>query len=193
MLLSDIIQNLSLDNLNVEDDSEINLTKRYQKYKCFLKQLQDPLNIHEIVQEIIQNLDLMHKRYKLDYQELLPKEYCSVIDETSDNLESLENEEDDEEEQKVKLVLNANADSKSDLAVSYTSDKTCVYYTIDHVCKHLKLDDSFTVSPPSSEPCDDLNVIYFYEKSGVLQPNDEIWSILHLPPVRNGKNSLKTS
>lgn len=72
---------LELQTINPELDSETNISRRYQKFKCVLKEFYDPINVKEILYEIIENLDLNAKRYKLSsYQTLPPLFNCSIID-----------------------------------------------------------------------------------------------------------------
>uniref|UniRef100_A0A1A9W0K3 Uncharacterized protein n=1 Tax=Glossina brevipalpis TaxID=37001 RepID=A0A1A9W0K3_9MUSC len=73
LVLSDILHMLNIMPQNLEDDSETNLTLRFQKYRCLLKKMEyDPMDIKGIIYELIENLDLSHKRYKLDWNEPEP-------------------------------------------------------------------------------------------------------------------------
>lgn len=82
-ILSEILRMLDIDGSDSDEDSlyQRNMTLRYQKYRCRLHKLQDPIGIDEIINEIINNLDLEHKRYmiKVDdpYDPCLSARRCS--------------------------------------------------------------------------------------------------------------------
>lgn len=229
---------------NLENDSEKNLTLRYQKYRCLLKKIEyDPMNIKGIVYELIENLDLSHKRYKLDWVELeppfveqyedgeMPEHYTapeemqkSMIDSEYENLQNLhahkgklslepsmqlttliENtidtalERDPTSiEENLKFIeknlegqvlfFNKRFDIEPSMGASAdTSKHTCVYQALDHILDHLKLEDSYTTSQPSTETCELTRSIYFLEKFGMLAENQKEMCALHLPPVKKGK------
>ncbi|XP_036329834.1 uncharacterized protein LOC118741975 [Rhagoletis pomonella] len=70
-ILSEIIRMLDIDDNDTDEDSiyQRNMTLRYQKYRCKLKQLEDPIGISTIIDELIDNLDLEHKRYMVNLVE----------------------------------------------------------------------------------------------------------------------------
>ncbi|XP_011188801.1 uncharacterized protein LOC105216146 [Zeugodacus cucurbitae] len=82
-ILSEILRMLDIDGSDSDEDSiyKWNMTLRYQKYRCRMHKLEDPIGIVEIINEIINNLDLEHKRYitKADdqYDECLSAQRCS--------------------------------------------------------------------------------------------------------------------
>ncbi|KAI9584077.1 hypothetical protein GQX74_010412 [Glossina fuscipes] len=243
LVLSDILLMLNILPQNLENDSEKNLTLRYQKYRCLLKKIEyDPMNIKGIVYELIENLDLSHKRYKLDWVEpepplveerkddempehyILPEDLQKpTIDSEYENLQNLhaykgklslepsmqlttliENTIDtaletdpSSIEANLKFVeknldgqvlfFNKRFDIEPSMGASAgTSKQTCVYQTVDHILDHLKLEDSYSISQPSTETCELARSIYFLEKFGMLAENQKEMCALHLPPVRKG-------
>uniref|UniRef100_A0A0K8TXD1 Hydrocephalus-inducing n=1 Tax=Bactrocera latifrons TaxID=174628 RepID=A0A0K8TXD1_BACLA len=82
-ILSEILRTLDIDGSDSDEDSlyQRNLTLRYQKYRCRLHKIQDPIGVDAIINEIINNLDLEHKRYMLKvddpYDPCLSARRCS--------------------------------------------------------------------------------------------------------------------
>ncbi|XP_053960537.1 uncharacterized protein LOC128864803 [Anastrepha ludens] len=70
-ILSEILRMLEIDDTDTEEDSlyQRNMTLRYQKYRCKLRKLEDPIGITTIIDELINNLDLEHKRYMVNMNE----------------------------------------------------------------------------------------------------------------------------
>uniref|UniRef100_A0A1A9VXN7 Uncharacterized protein n=1 Tax=Glossina austeni TaxID=7395 RepID=A0A1A9VXN7_GLOAU len=244
LVLSDILHMLNILPQDLENDSEKNLTLRYQKYRCLLKKIEyDPMNIKGIVYELIENLDLSHKRYKLDWVEPeppfverecqdddMPEHYTTpeemqtpMIDseyENSQNLHAhkgklslepsiqlttlIENTIDtalerdpSSMEENLKFIeenlegqvlfFNKRFEIEPPMDASGdTSKQTCVYQAVDHILDHLKLEDSYTTSQPSTETCELTRSIYFLEKFGMLAENQKEMCALHLPPVKKG-------
>ncbi|XP_065356796.1 uncharacterized protein LOC135951140 [Calliphora vicina] len=228
MILSDLIHMLDLENINIEADSELNMTHRYQKFKCILKDLTDPINIKEILNEIIDNLDLINRRYKLCNQEpISPLPECFEIENkfrnhiqndseiiqrfnrySTDHIHSQIDDALNVEISQLQEEFNEKLDGIEDhfnsqtifvnrkfTAISSTTsvaagelsnEYTCVYHTLDHILSHLKLEDSYVLSLPSTETCDLRNSVYFFDKCGVLQANEKEMCALHIPAIRKG-------
>ncbi|XP_075147702.1 uncharacterized protein LOC142221779 [Haematobia irritans] len=224
IILSDIIETIDVEPIDFENDAEVNMTKRYQKYRCHFRELQDPLNIKGILHEIIDELDLMHKRYKLEWPKAEPlppaeprissngkpviapkllkeshinshkknirgdlmefgdSKFNESID---DNVTKSQHQENHQNSPLLFFNRNFNDDSASEISDN-TSTKTCVYHTMDQIFVNLKLEDSYYLSEPSSEACDPLRSVYFFQKSGILKENQMELCALHLPPVRKG-------
>ncbi|XP_061398688.1 uncharacterized protein LOC133334406 [Musca vetustissima] len=72
IIISDIINSLQLETIIFENDSEPNMTKRYKKLRCYLPKLNDPIGIRKILDDVINELDLTHKRYKFNLREPPP-------------------------------------------------------------------------------------------------------------------------
>ncbi|XP_067624734.1 uncharacterized protein [Eurosta solidaginis] len=147
-ILSDILRMLDLADSDSDADSlyHRNMTLRYQKYRCKLEQLQDKIGVVQIIDEIIANLDLEHKRYA-----------------------KLDEEEDD-----------------TCLSPRYCTSGEFVCKTLNDVLYSLKLEDSYDVSPESSEECDEDSKIHFVEKCGFIKKFTAIQSELFLPVVKPG-------
>lgn len=255
IVLSDILRTLDLFEINPEDDSETNLSVRYQKYRCLLPPLEDPAGVLDIIYEIIDGLDLMNRRYKLDYVDVpkampemdaielidddnnityvplnridthcelrtlfYPKTYGECQAETQkislphkpepDQRELFEKMIDEAltvqnstmevmareynsvshniayNRKKKRNISYANFDDI--LALKNTSSDN-VQYVMDHVLDHLKLDDSYTISEPSSDDCNMARTIHFVNKNGTIDEQDKELCEVYLPPVRVGR------
>ncbi|XP_037957607.1 uncharacterized protein LOC119687388 isoform X2 [Teleopsis dalmanni] len=79
-ILSEILWKLELaddyDSDAINEECGRNLTCIYQKMRCVPHHIEDPINIRQIIDEIIDNLDLEAKRYKM----ILDDNYLSAID-----------------------------------------------------------------------------------------------------------------
>ncbi|KNC22402.1 hypothetical protein FF38_04659, partial [Lucilia cuprina] len=209
MILTDLIQMLELENVDPDLDTEPNMTLRYQKYKCVLKPIKDPIEVKDILNEIMENLDLKGRRYKLCYQEDLTTANNPKTNDIHFSLQSIDHTQTDinvvkdieqfneETNEELKDHLNSQtiyfnrkfeptSSAASAIAEEISNENTCVYHTLDHVLDHLKLDDSNVLSLPSSETCDLKNSVYFFDKCGLLQKNQKEMCVLHIPPIRRG-------
>ncbi|KAM7351072.1 uncharacterized protein ACRADG_004056 [Cochliomyia hominivorax] len=221
IILSDVIHTLDLETIEPPNSSS-NLTLHYQNYKCVLKDFPDPLNVKGIINEIIENLDLTAKRYKLCYKQIptdttnmeckLRKteqilnnlnKYssdCDIQQQIEDILIMEEEEFPNDFPDKYKEIENyfdsrtvfvnrkyAQTSSATTLLNEVVSNQeTCVYHTLDDIIGHLKLDDSYTLTEPSSETCQLRNSVYFFVKCGLLAEKQREMCALHVPAIRKG-------
>uniref|UniRef100_A0A1I8MUJ3 Uncharacterized protein n=1 Tax=Musca domestica TaxID=7370 RepID=A0A1I8MUJ3_MUSDO len=221
IIISDIIASLNLETIIFENDPEPNMTKRYQKLRCVLPKLEDPIGVRKILDDIINELDLTHKRYKLELLEPLPpaeprlssskmeileKQLC-LHELSPDILENIINEPEKsgiahhDQEHIAEPISNKKNDTNSKTLyynknfckvpsssnlLEQTSSTAYVYHTLDEILQHIKIEDSYTISEPSSETCDVKGRVYFFEKSGIVQGRETIMCALHIPPIRRG-------
>ena len=199
-------------------DSETNLTRRYQKYKCYLKEIDDPINIKSIIYDIIDNLDLTVRRYRLCVDEAEREWECFNIRERFQSMDKGNTKESNTDIQiRDALSLDLNEDisyewleehfysdtlflNRKFQATSITStvpksqhlkDEGCAFYTLEYVMNHLKLEDSYALSSPSSETCELVRSVYFFEKCGLLVENEKQYSAIHIPPIKRGMYRLQ--
>lgn len=201
------------------------MTKRYQKLRCVLPKLEDSIGVRKILDDIINELDLTYKRYKLDLLEPLPpaeprlssskteilEQQLCLHELSPDILENVINEPEKSgidpqahhgQEHIAGQISNRKYDTNSKTLyynknfskvpsssnlLELTSSTACVYHTLDEILQHIKIEDSYTISEPSSETCDVKGSVYFFEKSGIVQGREIIMCALHIPPIRRGE------
>lgn len=252
-----MIRVLELFQINPEDDSETNMSLRYQKYKCLLPPLEDPIGVVDIINEVIDSLDLERRRYKLPNTEnnnsdierielidddnhvtyvpinriksesniklirrpqtykpcftnvnriSLPYEinesHINILERIFDQVLT-ENSSEEVINDKPKLIKNSSLttimfNKKFNTTISYADIHTStlqkrnsptnnVKYLINQLLDHLKLEESYEISDPSSECCDKEHTIYFLNKSGTLNDQEKELCTVYLPPVKTGK------
>lgn len=220
LILSDLMYMVELESPQLELDSATNMTLHYRKFKCLLKDLQDPINIKEILYDIIENLDLKAKRYKLHDQENFKDNTQSNLNEINheilhklnrismqiipQKIDDILNMEIEQSQEKFKENFNeiqdffesqtlfVNRKFKAITSVTtfdmekISDEECCVYHTLDYILGHLKLEDSYVISEPSSETCDLRNSVYFFEKCGLLAEEQKEMCALHIPAIRKG-------
>ncbi|XP_030384254.1 uncharacterized protein LOC115631593 [Scaptodrosophila lebanonensis] len=141
-LLSEILRMLEY---NFSCDDEPNMTLRYQQCRCQFHQETETSNlVLDIIDEIINDLDLAHRRLLIHMEDVTP---------TLDNSE-------------------------------LHSSTSFVERTIYDILDKLNLESSQQLSPPSSEYCFAERSIFFYEKCGVLEADQSLQCLLHLPYIR---------
>ncbi|XP_073825858.1 uncharacterized protein isoform X2 [Musca autumnalis] len=212
IIVTDIISNLHLEIIDFEDDSEPNMSKRYQKLRCFLPKLQDAIGIRNILDDIINELDLTHKRYKLDLVEPLPpaepRLSCNIYEllENNSNLHELSPNMVKDDTYEGKYLTKNSVEQNGNACISKTlyfnkkfskvpstsnlpeqsSSRACAYHTLNEILANVKLEDSYTTSEPSIDTCNLKRTVYFFEKSGIVHGKQMEMCALHIPPVRRG-------
>lgn len=205
IILSDILHDLDLDSINFEDNY---CTKNF---KGVNNDFNDYIYVKDILYEIIENLDLLGRRYKLVYEETPSHDQCSRIhnkinedydfnftgfqdsnvnnQQLIDDLEISHKQEQffkrfsDLEDNRNSHTLYVNR--KFNISEPSSSD-TCVYHTLNHVFGHLKLENSYEISQPSTYTCEPIKTVNFFEKFGILQKNQKKLCALHIPAIKRG-------
>lgn len=180
IIMSDIINTLDLEPICFENNSEPNVSKRYQQQRCFLRDREDSADVRGLLNEMIDNLDLTHKRYKFEWPESpLPIE--SGMSYSEESIHS-----DFEKDLDVHIKPQHFQEDKEDPNTERRSSELCVHHTLDQIFGNLKLEDSYCIYEPSSDTCDPKRSVYFVEKSGELEVDEKRICALHTPPIPKG-------
>lgn len=221
--------------------------------------MEDPVGVRDIINEVIDDLDLEKRRYKLELAEIRdssdietmeliddnndvtyvpinkipsdnnittffrPRTYQQCVEDTNrislphklseEYIKQLENvfdqaltegsSEEWDKDNKSKLIKNSSVTTimfnKGFNTTSYAdiyslqnslpkkdSATNNVKHLIDHILEHIKLEDSYVISEPSSDTCNKEHSIYFLNKAGTINIQEKELCTVYLPPVKTG-------
>lgn len=193
IIMSDIIDTLDLETICFENNSEPNVSKRYQQQRCYLRDREDSADVRGLLNEMIDNLDLTHKRYKFEWPESpLPIESGmssseeSIHSDFGKDLDVHINPQHFQEDKEDPNTNISNDQSFASILTERRSSELCVHHTLDQIFGNLKLEDSYCISEPSSDTFDPKRSVYFVEKSGELEVDQKLICALHTPPIPKG-------